>query len=173
MEERSPEITLPCRDVVAIDPKPRDRERLAERYNRPDLVRRSAGISDIPRAAESGDNANVHSGLTFAQGETAILGERELPPLPAGGTALLTLEPDGRVEVTVKPDPVPLFDWRTTWEVGGMYGKGTAGDTRARAWAAVEPIRFGGFHLRGEIGADVRAGLTDGYAMVGVVWRSK
>jgi hypothetical protein len=54
-----------------------------------------------------------------------------------------------------------------------MYGIGSEGEARGRAWGAVEPLRFGRLHLRGEIGADVRAGVTDGYVMAGVVWRSK
>jgi hypothetical protein len=163
VEERSPEVVLPCRDVVAIEPSEKDRKRLAEKYRNPEIL----------RAPESGDNANVHSGATFVQNEPAILGERELPPMPSGGTALVALEPSGRVELTVAPNPEPLIDWRATWEAGAMYGIGSEGEARGRAWGAVEPLRFGRLHLRGEIGADVRAGVTDGYVMAGVVWRSR
>ena len=156
IEERAEPIVLPCRDVQAISPKPKDRKRIAEKYHRPDLA------ADANRLAVDGF-------MRSAQ----ILGERTIPRAPEGGTALLTLEPDGRVEMTVTPEPEKLFDWRARWELGGLYGVGTAGDTRGRAWAAVEPLRFARLHLRVEAGADLRSGQTDGYVMAGVVWRSR
>jgi hypothetical protein len=93
--------------------------------------------------------------------------------MPEGGTALVTLEPGGAVEVTVKPEPERVFDFRATWEVGGLYGLGSEGDTRARGWAAVEPLRFGRIHLLAEAGVDLRSGETDVYVMAGAVWRSR
>lgn len=156
IEDRSEPIVLPCRDVQAVDPKPKDRERIAKRYHRPDLA------ADANKLAVDGF-------MKSAQ----ILGERKVRRLPEGGTILATLEPDGRVELTVAPEPEKLFDWRARWELGGLYGVGTAGDTRGRAWAAVEPLRFARLHLRVEAGADLRSGQTDGYVMAGVVWRSR
>lgn len=155
-EERAEVKVLPCREIQAIEPTPRDRRRLAERYNRPDLSAEATA-----RAFELGLNA------------AEIVGEKELEPMPAGGTVLVTLEPDGRVVVTADPAPEKLIAWGATWELGAMAGLDSEQETRGRAWAAVEPIRFGRIHLRGELGADVRAGVTDGYAMVGAVWRSK
>ena len=38
-EERAPVKVLPGRDVQAIAPKPRELEKLAEKYHRPDLLR--------------------------------------------------------------------------------------------------------------------------------------
>jgi hypothetical protein len=160
--ERAEVVTLPCETIQTLEPTPRDRRRIAEDYNRPDLGRTvpDSGNATIPVSAESADSPK-------------ILAERELPPMPEGGTALVTLEPDGRTEVTVKPSPERLFDWRSTWEIGGLYGLGSEGDTRARGWAAVEPLRFGRLHLRAEVGVELRAGTADSYAMAGAVWRSR
>ncbi len=151
-------VTLPCETIQTIEPGKRGRARLAEVYGRPDLAREAPSES---------------SGGAVEGSIARILGERELPALPRGGTALITLEPGGAVAVTVKPKPERLFELSTTWEVGALAGIGTAGDTRARGWAAVEPIRWGNLHLRAEAGADLRAGTSDGYLLVGAVWRSK
>lgn len=164
IEERAAEVTLPCQTVVALEPTERDRRRLAERYGRPELA---TPAPPSERGALAGDGSAIPGSVV------RILAERELPVLPAGGTALVTLEPDGRTSVTVKPTPEKLLEWRATWELGGLYGLDTEGETRGRAWAAVEPLRFGRIHLRGELGADVRAGVTDGYVMAGAVWRSR
>ena len=161
VEEKAPAIVLPCRDVQAIDPKPAVREKLAEKYHRPDLAPPSP---ELARQFENGITAPVRA---------EILGERELPPTPNGGTALVTLEPGGRVEVTVVPKPERLFEWKSTYEAGALYGVGQGGDTRGRGWVAVEPLRFARLHLRIEGGVDLRAGTAGGYALAGVVWRSR
>lgn len=163
-------VTLPCETVQTLEPGRRDRERLAERYHRPDL-RTPAGTESASKSKEP--NAGGPSGKAIDGQIARILGERELPALPRGGTALITFEPGGAVAVTVAPKPERLFELSTTWEVGALAGVGTAGDTRARGWAAVEPLRWGNLHLRAEAGADLRAGTSDAYAMVGAVWRSK
>lgn len=150
-EKRAEVLTLPCETVQVLELKPKDLERVAERYKRPELV------------AETDES----------QQEPKILAEREVPRWPAGGTALVTLEPDGRTEVTLAPNPEPLFDLRSTYEIGALAGVGTAGDTRARAWAAIEPMRWGRIHLRAEAGVDIRGGSSDAYVMAGAVWRSR
>lgn len=168
IEQKAETKILPCRDVVAIEPRPWDRERLAEKYRRPDLAPKPARVdAALARDFEAG-MTNLHP--------AEILGERQLPKLPNGGTALLTLEPDGRSEITIIEAPPKLFEWRATYEAGVLYGMGTSsgtGDTRGRAWAAVEPFRFARLHLRAEAGVDIRNGTTDGYAMAGIVWRSR
>lgn len=164
IEAKSPERLLEKVNIVAIDPSEKDRSRLAEKYHRPDLVAQKLSQGEPSSSADTTKNPQ-----TLAE----ILGERTLPPMPAGGTALLTLEPGGRVEMTVAPNPEKLFEWRSVYEMGAVYGVGTAGDTRGRAWGAVEPLRFGRIHLRVEAGVDLRAGQTDGYAMAGAVWRSR
>lgn len=165
LEQRAEVAPVPCEGapggvLQTLEPGKRDRRRLAETYRRPEL--------EAPAAPAGG----------FVPGELervapAILGERELPALPEGGTALVTLEADGRVEVTVAPRPRKFFDWRSTWEIGGLYGRGQDGEERARGWVAVEPTRAGRIHLRLEAGADLRAGTSDAYVMAGAVWRSK
>lgn len=161
LEQKAEPKVLPCRDVQAIEPGTKARQKIAEKYNRPDLA-----PDPNARAFELG----------ITQPPAEILGERKLQPMPNGGTALVTLEPDGRVEVTVVANPEKLFEWRTTYEAGALYGYGTnggTGDTRARAWVAAEPLRFAHLHLRIEAGADLRAGTTDPYALAGIVWRSR
>lgn len=166
LEQRAEVTPVPCEGapggvLQTLEPKPRDRRRLAETYRRPEL-------EAAPEPTRAGG---------FVPGELervapAILGERELPKLPEGGTALLTLEADGRVEVTVAPRPRKFFDWRSTWEIGGLYGRGQDGEERARGWVAVEPTSAGRIRLRLEAGADLRAGTSDAYVMAGAVWRS-
>ena len=164
IEEKATPKLLPCRDIQAIEPGTRARQKLAERYHRQDIAPRETATA---RAFELG--------LTQPPaGQPAeILGERDLPPAPNGSTALVTLETDGRVELTVVAAPEKLVEWRATYEAGALYGVGQAGDTRARAWAAVEPLRFARLHLRIETGADLRAGTTEPYALAGLVWRSR
>lgn len=156
-EEKAEAVILPCRDVQAIEPGKRERERLAEKYAKPE-------IAGLAREFEIGATAPLR---------TEILGERVLPEMPAGGTALLTLDQTGRVDVTVKPNPERLFELRSVYEFGALYGIGTDGEKRGRAWVAAEPLRFARLHLRAEAGVDLRAGQSDGYAMAGVVWRSR
>lgn len=164
IEEKAEPKLLPCRDVQAIEPGTRIRQKLADKYHRPDLA-----PDPNARAFELGITHTTKNPQPMAE----ILGERQLQPLPAGGTALATLEPDGRVEITVVAAPEKLFELRATYEAGALYGIGQAGDTSARGWVAVEPVRFARLHLRIEVGADLRAGTTDPYALAGIVWRSR
>lgn len=152
---------LPCEAVEAIEPSAKARQKLAGKYHRPDLA---PAAPELARQFEQG---------IFRLKPAEILGERELPPAPNGGTALLTLEPGGRVEVTVVAKPQKLFEWKSTYEAGALYGIGQGGDTRGRGWVAVEPLRFARLHLRVEGGVDLRAGTATGYALAGVVWRSR
>lgn len=163
-EQKAEQKVLPCRDVQAIEPGARARQRIAEKYHRPDLV-----------APPDGNARAFELGVTRppAGAPAEILGERQIPPAPAGGTALVTLEPDGRVEITVVAAPEKLIEWKSTYEAGALYGVGHGGDTRGRGWVAVEPLRFARLHLRVEAGVDLRAGSAEPYAMVGVVWRSR
>lgn len=170
LEQRAEVAPVPCEGapggvLQTLEPGKRDRRRLAETYRRPELEAPSTAVEKSEQAG----------GLTLPDGWLAsqILGERELPKLPEGGTALVTLEADGRVEVTVAPRPRKFFDWRSTWEIGGLYGRGQDGEERARGWVAVEPTRAGRIRLRLEAGADLRAGTSDAYVMAGAVWRSK
>lgn len=166
IEQKAEPKVLPCRDVQAIEPGAKARQKLAEKYHRPDLAQKSSQ-AELARPVKSPDFDKP------AAPPAEILGERMLHPMPTGGTALVTLEPDGRVELTVVANPERLFEWRTTYEAGALYGIGQEGDTRARAWVAAEPLRFARLHLRIEAGADLRAGTTDPYIQAGVVWRSR
>lgn len=105
-----------------------------------------------------------------------LLAHVELEPLCEGGELLITLPPgDGEreVEVTVLPAPRRLLGLRSAYEVGALYGRGFNGEDRGRAWAAVEPLRFGRLHLRGEAGVDLRGGEADAYVIAGIVWRPR
>lgn len=164
LEQKAEPKALPCRDVQAIEPGTKARQKLADKYHRQDLA-----PDPNARAFELGITHTTKSPQPVAE----ILGERQLQTMPEGGTALVTLEPDGRVELTVVAAPEKLFEWRSTYEAGALYSVGTAGDTRARAWAAVEPLRFARLHLRIEAGADWKSGTTEPYALAGIVWRSR
>lgn len=178
IEEKAKVIVLPCRDVQAIEPGAKVRQKLAEKYHRPDLLAPTPPPPAAPGAPPAHAPAATAPGTAPATAaavarQAEILGERELPRLPDGGTGLLTLESDGRVELTVVAHPPKFFEWRSTYEAGAVYGVGQEGDTRGRGWVAVEPLRFARLHLRVEGGVDLRAGTTNGYAMAGVVWRSR
>ena len=162
-EEKAPPKVVPCVDVQAIDPGKKDRKRMAEEYHRPDLA---------PLANEFERRLPSVPGQVAAR-PAEILGERELPLMPDGGKALITLEPDGRVEITTVANPDPFFEWESDFEVGAVYGKGFGGEARWRGWAAVEPFSLGRFHARLEVGAEGRAGQTDPYVMAGGVFRGR
>lgn len=160
-EEKAEPKVVPCVDVQAVEPGKKERKRIAEEYRRPDLA---------PLAGE------FERRLPSVPGQVAVrpaevVGERELPLLPDGGRALVTLEPEGRVELTVVANPEPFFGVGLEWEVGALYGVGSGSDARWRAWAAAEPLRLGRFRLRLEAGAERRAGQVDAYAMAGAVFR--
>lgn len=176
-EAKADDKVLADRDVRAIEPGKKERARIAEEYHREDLreVAEAFEASLLGGVADGGGRGvdELPRVTAPAPRVAEIVGERILPVMRHGGKALVTLEPDGRVELTVVAAPEKLFEWSATYEAGGLYGIGRAGDTRARAWAAVEPLRFARLHLRIEAGADLRAGTTDPYALAGIVWRSK
>ena len=104
---------------------------------------------------------------------------RPYPESPAGGKLWVHLEQDGSTTVVAKPnepEPPPaekFWQFGNVWELGGLYGIGQEGDTRARGWAAIEPLRAGRIHLRAEAGVDFRNGENGAYVMGGAVWRSR
>lgn len=150
VERYRPDVIAPSLRVYV--PAPKDAAKLEERV-------------DLPIRGEGDTRPEAHDLL--AQVVDPDCGEIVVTLPPAVGEA------PREVQVTVIPAPPKLIEWRNLYEIGGLYGIGTGGETRARGWAAVEPLRWGRLHLRGEVGADLRAGVTDGYAMVGVVWRSR
>lgn len=172
-EAKAEEKLLPDRDVKAIEPGKKERARIAEEYHRPDLAKPAADkplrIKCVTKGCAEAE-ADVIARWNEEQ-SAEVLGERELPLMPDGGRALITLEPDGRVEVTTVANPEKDFAFGSAYEFGGLYGVGSAGDARWRVWAAAEPLRVGHLHLRVEAGAEQRAGQVDAYAMVGAVWR--
>lgn len=175
MEEKAKEKIVPDVDVKAIEPGKKERKRIAEEYHRPDLAKPPADkplrIKCVTKGcAEAEADVIAHRNETQA---AEILGERELPLMPDGGKALITLEPDGRVEITTVANPDPFFEWESGFEVGAVYGKGLSGETRWRGWVAVEPFSLGRFHARLEVGAEGRAGQTDPYIMGGGVFRGR
>jgi len=174
-EEKAEERALPGRDIKAIEPGRKERARIAEEYHREDLreVAEAFEAALLGGVADGGGRVvdELPRVAAPAPRVAEIVGERELPVLRHGGKALVTLEPDGRVELTTVANPEPRFEWRSAYEFGGLYGVGSAGDARWRAWAAAEPLRVGHLHLRVEAGAEQRAGQVDAYAMAGAVWR--
>lgn len=162
VEEKAAEKVLPGRNVQAIEPGQKGRQKIAARYERPDLA-------EVPPPAPPAGDPSAADQPPHVE----IIGEREIPMLPDGGTGLLTFEADGRVELTVKPKRRKFLEWSPVYEAGAVYGIGTAGETRGRAWVAVEPLRLGKCYVRAEGGAEVRAGVTDGYVAAGAVCRSK
>lgn len=156
LEAGSDDKLLLDRDVQAIEPGKRGRQKIAEKYDRPDLTAEAV--------AET-----IAAGAIPAE----VLGERTIPCPGGDAEGLLTLEPSGRVEITVKPKPEKFWDWRSSYEAGAVYGRSLAGEVRGRGWVAAEPFGAGRFRLRGEAGVDVHGGISDGYVMAGFVWRSK
>ena len=97
--------------------------------------------------------------------------------MPDGGKLWAWLEQDGSTTIVTKandPKPAPserFWSLRPVWELGALAGVGTEGEARWRGWGAVEPLRAGRLHLRAEAGVESRAGVADGYGMVGGVVR--
>lgn len=174
-EAKADDKVLADRDVRAIEPGKKERARIAEEYHREDLreVAEAFEASLLGGVADGGGRGvdELPRVTAPAPRVAEIVGERILPVMRHGGKALVTLEPDGRVELTTVANPEPRFEWRSAYEFGGLYGVGSTGDARWRAWAAAEPLRVGHLHLRVEAGAEQRAGQVDAYAMAGAVWR--
>lgn len=148
-----------------------------ERY-RPDPLdaRITAFRPDSKAAKKIRQDFGVEVKTDVADSGADLLAHKVVP-IDCGGRSmeiLVTLpEGEDRVEVATLLEPEELVDIGAYFEVGGMYGVGADRETRATVWAAVEPARFGRFHLRGEVGADLVGPEVDAYAMVGVVWRSR
>ena len=174
-ELATPSTVLPCVPVKVLQPSPK---RLKE------IVRETGGLVGAPTAPPV--EVPPHLGEIVAPRASSepdypllLVDGRPYPESPAGGKLWVTLEQDGSANVIAKPNPEKpkpadkFFEFRNVWELGGMYGVGQGGDTRSRAWAALEPIRLGRIHVRGEVGVDLRGGEQGGYAMAGFVYRSR
>ena len=174
-ELATPSTVLPCVPVKVLQPSPK---RLKE------IVRETGGLVGAPTAPPVVPPS--HLGEIVAPAASGGFGfplllvdGRPYPESPAGGKLWVRLEADGETTVVVKPnEPKPLpaekfFQFANVWELGGLYGVGQGGDVRSRAWAALEPVRLGRIHVRGEVGVDLRGGEQDGYAMAGFVYRSR
>ncbi|KAB2853266.1 MAG: hypothetical protein F9K41_13860 [Sphingopyxis terrae] len=149
----------------------------------------AAGESIASRALRSlqagwrGANGHAESGIAFFGGEQAaptsvfasgpdsasprhavvVAGNR--PVSPVGAVA-----PDAELYV-LADEQLPCLDARG--RLVDPVSLLTAWQEDLRAWAAVEPLRFGRLHLRGEAGVDLRGGEADAYVMAGIVWRPR
>lgn len=170
-----------CLAVETLQPTPKERKRIARESGRADFAAQPVA----PQANAAGVVPPPHLGGIARPGAASepdypvLLAEKEVPPMPDGGRAWVWLEQDASVTVVTKandPKPQPadrFWQFGNVYEIGGLYGIGQGGDTRARVWAAIEPLRAGRIHLRAEAGVDLRNGGTDGYVMGGAVWRSR
>jgi hypothetical protein len=180
------EVPVPCEDgqtVVYRRPSKKELERLAREYGFtlaspappggpiPPDAPVSPSDGQIGSQPPGGAAGGPESGRPEVPDRTRrVLGEYELGILPAGGSALNWLDEEGRAHLSISANPVPFFEWGADWEVGVLAGVGD-GMTMGRAWAAVEPLRVGRFHLRFEGGGNYRGGTTDPYLMAGGVFR--
>ncbi len=177
------EVPVPCDDgqiVVYKNPSKKELERLAREYGFTLAAPAPAGgtIPSPGHIPPSGDEigsqppGGAAGGGEIEAPEPArrVLGEFELGILPRGGKALNWLDEGGRAKLSIEAYPVPFFGWGADWEIGVLAGAGD-GATVGRAWAAVEPLRVGRFHLRLEGGGNYRGGTTDPYVMAGGVFR--
>lgn len=176
------EVPVPCADgqqVVYRKPSEKELKRLAEEYGfvlaqeaapRPQEAPGAIGAGNGHIPPSEGEIANQPPSAAAPDPQRRVLGEFELGILPRGGSALSWLDVDGRNRLSISADPVPFVEWGADWEVGLLAGVGD-GMTMGRAWAAVEPLRVGRFHLRLEGGGNYRGGTTDPYLMAGGVFR--
>lgn len=174
-EIATPSTVLPCVPVKVLQPSP---ARLKE------IARETGGLVGAPTFPPV--EVPPHLGEIVAPAASGGFGfplllvdGRPYPESPAGGKLWVRLESDGTPTVVVKPnEPEPLpeerfFEFGNTWEFGILAGIGSSGDTRGRGYLAVEPIRLGRIYIRGEVGVDLRGGQQDGYALAGLVYRSR
>lgn len=162
----------PPPEIVALKPTSRDLEALAARFKLPDLIRTQPGGAE-PEAKNSGFRLFKHDAATEAQpGDRIILNSFKVPKMPWGGEGLATLRPTGETDVHLIAAPRPRIELLGQWGLGALAGQDTDGN-RWRAYGFIEPLRLGSVYLRGEAGAEGRAGSTGAYALVGFEWRRR
>ena len=174
-ELATPHETLPCVPVQVLKPTEKRRKEIAKETGGLVVAPNAPPVAVPPHLGEIVPPA----GSSEPDYPILLVDGRPYPESPAGGKLWVTLEQDGSANVIAKPNPEKpkpadkFFEVRNVGELGGMYGVGQGGDTRSRAWAALEPIRLGRIHVRGEVGVDLRGGEQGGYAMAGFVYRSR
>ena len=174
-EAATPHETVPCVPVQALKPSPKRLKEIAKATGGLVAATIPAPVAVPPHLGEIVAPATA-GGVTYP---LLLVDGRPYPESPAGGLLWILLEENGAATVIAEPNPPkPLpterfWQFGSVYEFGGLYGIGQGGDTRARGWAAIEPLRAGRIHLRAEVGVDLRNGGTDGYVMGGAVWRSR
>lgn len=174
-ELATPSVVLPCVPVKALRPSAKRLKEIATETGRPVPAPNAPGVVVPPRFGEIAPPA----GAGEPDYPLLLVDGRPYPESPAGGKLWVHLEQDGSTTVVAKPnEPEPplaekFWGFGNVWELGGLYGIGQEGDTRARGWAAIEPLRAGRIYLRAEAGVDFRNGENGAYVMGGAVWRSR
>ena len=174
-EIATPSTVLPCVPVKVLQPSGKRLKEIAKETGGLVGATKPGEVVVPPRFGEIVPPA----GSGEPDYPLLLVDGRPYPESPAGGRLWVNLEADGSATVVVKPNPEKpspaerFIQFGNMWEIGAAYGIGTGGDTRGRGWAAVEPLRLGRIHIRGEVGVDLRGGQTDGYALAGFVYRSR
>lgn len=152
--------------IVALRPSEKERRKLERNFG----VKLSAE-SPSRKLSDIGSDASKESPGKVTQRE--VLAVRELPPMPTGGRALITLPPGGgEVEVTIKANRAKFLELTGIYGIGALAGLDQDGQ-RWRGYAFYEPLRLGRLHTRVEAGAEGRSGDSGLYAMAGVEIRSR
>ena len=148
---KTPDKTLPPMDnIKAKDPSPKERDRIGRKYNRPDLE-----AKEYARQLE----AHITDPVNNAR-PAEVVNETEVPPAPAGGTALTTIEPDGGTKTTFVANKEKVFSLKGRWEFGGQLSQSLQhnAERRVQLWAASDPIRWGRLTAGASILGDFRLG---------------
>jgi hypothetical protein len=174
-ERKTKVVTEECVPVRVLVPTEKRAKQIAKETGGRAGAPVAAGPSQHPAPGEIGPQ------IASSEPDYPLLlvDGRPYPPSPEGGKLWVHLEMDGSTTVVALPNPEKpapeekFWSFRPVYEIGGMAGVGQEGDTRSRAWAAIEPARAGRIHLRVEGGLDIRDGASGAYGMIGAVWRSR
>lgn len=147
--------------LVAPALPPKVVKRIAREYRKPGLATVEEDGSVV-----GADGHAIPGGISSAE---VVLTEVELPPMPAGGGALVTREADGAIGVTVIPKPLPFVELRSEFAVGALIDP--TGNGNWRGYARWTGLRIGRIHAVVEAGGESRSGSSGGYALLGAEFR--
>lgn len=151
---------------VRPQPTPAPETKIIREVERVYVDRPVEVVREVPVAVERDFNLDHLDDLLTDELEgDQLLTVVDLPALPHGGRAAVTLDPEGKTQVTTLADRPPLFDLGGVWEVAGgpMYSRHGVG---ARLQVSKDLARVGPVYLKAQVELDLGVINSDARGMV-------